>query len=130
VTDQFGNLVEKDSLGRVRYRYIDDEAAQQRENYKRGQVYNYMDGDEASGVVYDYSKTTLVSDKSRVIKGGSWADRAYWLSPGTRRYKEEDQADRTIGFRCAMIRTGAPTGNDAESGFQFKTREKRTQRRY
>lgn len=130
VKDQFGNLVEKDSLGRIRYQYVSDEAAQQRENYKSGLVYNYMDGDDASGVVYDYSKTTLVSDKSRVIKGGSWADRAYWLSPGTRRFKEEDQADRTIGFRCAMIRTGAPTGNEGNSGFEFKTKQKRTKRRY
>jgi sulfatase modifying factor 1 len=32
---------------------------------------------------YGYGLTTLVSDQSRVIKGGSWNDRAYWLSPGT-----------------------------------------------
>src|SRR5689334_23767685 len=38
-----------------------------------------------------YGQTTLISDKSRVIKGGSWNDRPYWLSPGTRRFLEEDQ---------------------------------------
>jgi len=51
--------------------------------------------------------TTLVSDKSRVYKGGSWADRAYWLSVGNRRFLDEDKATATIGFRCAMDRIGS-----------------------
>jgi formylglycine-generating enzyme len=51
--------------------------------------------------------TSLISDKSRVYKGGSWKDVAYWLSPGTRRYLDQDSATATIGFRCAMIRAGA-----------------------
>lgn len=51
--------------------------------------------------------TQLVSDKSRVYKGGSWKDVAYWLSPGTRRYLDQDSATSTIGFRCAMIRAGS-----------------------
>jgi gliding motility-associated lipoprotein GldJ len=50
---------------------------------------------------------SLISNKSRVYKGGSWKDVAYWLSPGTRRYLEEDSATSTIGFRCAMIRAGS-----------------------
>lgn len=50
---------------------------------------------------------SLVSDKVRVYKGGSWKDVAYWLSPGTRRFLEEDSATATIGFRCAMIRAGS-----------------------
>lgn len=50
--------------------------------------------------------TTLISDKTRVYKGGSWKDVAYWLSPGTRRYLEQDSSTATIGFRCAMIRAG------------------------
>jgi formylglycine-generating enzyme len=49
---------------------------------------------------------SLISDKVRVYKGGSWKDVAYWMSPGTRRYLEEDSATATIGFRCAMIRAG------------------------
>src|SRR5690606_25664342 len=28
-----------------------------------------------------YGKITLVSDRSKVYKGGSWNDRAYWLNP-------------------------------------------------
>ncbi len=42
----------------------------------------------------------------RVYKGGSWADVAYWLSPGTRRYWAQDSSSSTIGFRCAMIQAG------------------------
>ena len=60
---------------------------------------------------YGYGVTTLVSDKSRVYKGGSWNDRAYWLTPGSRRFLEEDQALSTLGFRCAMDRMGSPEGN-------------------
>ena len=49
---------------------------------------------------------SLVDNNARVYKGGSWADGAYWLSPGTRRYLDQDSAMATIGFRCAMIRAG------------------------
>jgi len=56
---------------------------------------------------YDYENfNSLISDRTRVYKGGSWKDVAYWLSPGTRRYLEQDSATATIGFRCAMIRAG------------------------
>ena len=51
--------------------------------------------------------TSLVSDKVRVYKGGSWKDVAYWMSPGTRRYLDQDSSTATIGFRCAMIRAGS-----------------------
>jgi len=34
-------------------------------------------------------------------------DRAYWLSPGTRRFLDETQAKEDLGFRCAMDRLGA-----------------------
>lgn len=128
VLDEDGKPVEKDSLGRIRYRYVEDDEVANRENYRRGSVHNYLDGDQESQAYYDYEISTLVSDKSRVIKGGSWADRAYWLSPGTRRFKQEDQADRTIGFRCAMIRVGSPTGNDKPGGHQFKTKASRKKR--
>ncbi|MEM1323295.1 MAG: SUMF1/EgtB/PvdO family nonheme iron enzyme [Bacteroidota bacterium] len=130
VLDENGQPVEKDSLGRIRYRYVEDDEVANRENYKRGQVYNYLDGDKESYVLYDYGKTTLISDKSRVIKGGSWADRAFFLSPGARRFKEEDKADRTIGFRCAMTRTGGPSGNDDSGGNAFKKKGKKAKRRY
>ena len=54
--------------------------------------------------------TTLVSDKSRVYKGGSWKDRAYWLAPSQRRFLDEFQSTDAIGFRCAMDRVGSPVG--------------------
>ena len=56
--------------------------------------------------------TTLISDKSRVYKGGSWKDRAYWLVASNRRYLDEDKSTDAIGFRCAMDRVGSPTGHN------------------
>jgi formylglycine-generating enzyme len=49
---------------------------------------------------------SLIDNKTRVYKGGSWKDVAYWMSPGTRRYLAQDSCTATIGFRCAMIRAG------------------------
>ncbi|MGI9545266.1 MAG: gliding motility lipoprotein GldJ [Cyclobacteriaceae bacterium] len=62
--------------------------------------------DPASNYDTEFNES-LISDHVRVYKGGSWKDVAYWLSPGTRRYLEEDSATATIGFRCAMIRAGS-----------------------
>jgi len=120
VLDEDGKPVEKDNLGRLKYAYEEDDEIGFRENYRSGNAYNYLDGDEESKVQYDFGKHTLISDNSRVYKGGSWADRAYWLSPGARRFKDENTSDRTIGFRCAMIRTGAPAGNNGKGGNEFK----------
>ncbi|MCU0357147.1 MAG: gliding motility lipoprotein GldJ [Cyclobacteriaceae bacterium] len=53
------------------------------------------------------SFTSLITDRARVYKGGSWKDVAYWMSPGTRRFLDQDSATATIGFRCAMIRAGS-----------------------
>ncbi|WP_363288713.1 gliding motility lipoprotein GldJ [Lutibacter sp.] len=59
---------------------------------------------------YDEEKrTTLISDKSRVYKGGSWKDREYWLDPSQRRYLPEYMATNYIGFRCATDRLGTMT---------------------
>ena len=86
---------------------------------------NYRDGDYMSTIqndwnnkedqdytkqMYDYGKTTLISDHSRVYKGGSWADGPYYLSPSTRRYLDENQSSSTIGFRCAMNKIGTTYG--------------------
>jgi gliding motility-associated lipoprotein GldJ len=54
-------------------------------------------------------RTTLVSDQSRVYKGGSWKDRAYWMDPAQRRYLPEYMATNFIGFRCATDRLGSMT---------------------
>jgi len=65
-----------------------------------GNGYNNIDNDPAAF-------TSLVTDRARVYKGGSWKDVAYWMSPGTRRFLDQDSATATIGFRCAMIKAGS-----------------------
>lgn len=54
-----------------------------------------------------YGATTLINDRSKVYKGGSWNDRAYWLNPATRRYMQQDESSAEVGFRCAMNMTGS-----------------------
>ena len=63
-----------------------------------------LDGEE----FYEFAdNNSLINNRLRVYKGGSWKDIAYWLSPGTRRSLAEDSATAMIGFRCAMIRAGS-----------------------
>ncbi len=125
-----GQPTQKDSLGHLKYRIVDTTETALRENYKRPEVFNYLDGDKESEVEYQYGKSTLISDKARVIKGGSWSDRAFWLSPGSRRFEEEDKSTRSLGFRCAMTRTGGPTGNSDTKGNDFKVKKKKNKRKY
>ena len=47
-----------------------------------------------------------ITKTSRVYKGGSWADRIFWLNPSTRRYLDQDKCSSKIGFRCAMSTLG------------------------
>ncbi|MGY3214963.1 hypothetical protein ACVW2L_004016 [Mucilaginibacter sp. HD30] len=58
-----------------------------------------------------YGITTLVNDRSKVYKGGSWNDLAYWLNPATRRFMDQADASAEVGFRCAMDLVGAPEIN-------------------
>jgi len=123
VTDADGILVEKDSLGRMKREPITVEESINRENYRKADNVNYADGDYQSniasdwltdpgvnttGEMYEYGVTSLITDKSRVVKGGSWKDGPYFLSPGTRRFLDENAASNWVGFRCAMIRVGDP----------------------
>ena len=120
-TDQTGAPVEKDSLGRMRRVPITEEdALSQRRQFTQSDYRNYGDGDHRSSLdflndefqdagterMYDPVQS-LINDNVRVYKGGSWNDRAYWLSPGTRRFLDENQSRADIGFRCAMSRVGA-----------------------
>jgi len=57
----------------------------------------------------DKKRTTLISDKSRVYKGGAWSDREYWLDPAQRRYLPEYMATNFIGFRCVTDKLGPMT---------------------
>ena len=126
VKDENGNLV-KDSLGRLKYRLQTQEELEGRKNYRKADNRNHNDGDIKSRIsddgtwnikkdkgtsqmYYNNGKkiTSLVTDSTRVYKGGSWKDRVYWLSPGTRRYLHQKSASDDIGFRCAMSHVGAP----------------------
>jgi len=122
--DVDGGVAEKDSLGRIQHVEITAEEAATRKNYRKADNINYRDGDYESTIqadwlgnydeenateqMYEYGVTSLISDESRVIKGGSWNDGIFYLSPGSRRYLNEDESSATIGFRCAMIRVGSP----------------------
>ena len=104
--------------GQLPTREVTEEENINRRNYQQSSYRDYLDGDvessiyydsevpEGTAAMYDYGTTTMIGNTVRVYKGGSWKDRAYWLSPGTRRYLEEDQATDFIGFRCAMDRVG------------------------
>ena len=93
---------------------IDSLTASQRANVSRT-MYNspnqkiLSDGQGGIIKVYDRSndRTTLIDDEARVIKGGSWRDRAYWIDPAQRRYLPQYSATDYIGFRCAMSRVGS-----------------------
>lgn len=127
--DEEGAVMEKDSLGHLQYRNVTEEENLTRRNYRKSDNINFLDGDYESGIsdaywiespsesnkaesayMYDYSKTTMINDRARVYKGGSWKDRAYWMNPGTRRFLDEEQSTAWIGFRCAMDRVGSPVG--------------------
>jgi len=108
--DEEGAIMEKDSLGRVPMRDVTPEENVDRRNYTTADNMAYLDGDDPEFIKYDYSITSLINDRARVYKGGSWKDRAYWMSPGTRRFLDENQSTNDIGFRCEMARVGSPTG--------------------
>jgi hypothetical protein len=110
-----------DQPGDIRWRETTVEENIDRRNYRESDNINFLDGDIESSIyyedpsyegnaMYDWGKTTLVNDRSRVYKGASWADRIYYANPGTRRYLDERQSTPTIGFRCAMTRVGSPKG--------------------
>lgn len=120
---------ERDSLGRLKKADISDEEVKSRRNYQHNYALNHLDGDSASGATYEYGVTTLISDKSKVFKGGSWNDRAYWLSPGARRFLEEDQSSSTIGFRCAQTYMGAPEGPGFKEGNIFGKRRQNSRKK-
>ena len=110
--DEEGQIVEKDTLGHITWREVSDtlDNLQDRRNYRASDNKSYVDGDVESEITYNYGVATMVNDKARIYKGGSWKDRAYWLSPGTRRFLDEKQSTDDIGFRCAMVRVGSPVG--------------------
>ena len=96
-----------------------------RTNYTKSDNRSYRDGDSESSRFFNmgqennesmYSspnsngeseiRLSLISDDSRVYKGGSWLDRSYYLDPAQRRYFPEYMTTNYIGFRCAMSYLG------------------------
>ena len=114
--DALGNRSYKiDSLGRIEY-----------EVAKGDDVRNFKDGDATSQIDFTLNDSTgmanlktnvvidptdvlrpSITDMTRVYKGGSWKDRAYWLNPSTRRYLDQNKSANDIGFRCAMSMIGS-----------------------
>jgi sulfatase modifying factor 1 len=74
------------------------------------------DGDDSTTAIYQTGVNTLISNKSRVYKGGSWKDGLYWLNPGTRRFLDQDKSNNTIGFRCAISAFGMDNSTKPETG--------------
>ncbi len=125
-----------DTTGRLKYRNMTDEESADRVNYQTADNINYKDGDIKSTIdkarwldkaeegvedigsermyhnqgTEDNPMSSLVNDRVRVYKGGGWRDRIYWMVPGTRRFLQQDRCADDIGFRCAMIRVGSPSG--------------------
>ena len=83
--------------------------------YQRDDEEMYTDAfDEARKK--EEKRLTLVSNTTRVIKGASWKDRAYWLDPAQRRYMPEFLAADYIGFRCAMSYLGSTSSDRKPKG--------------
>lgn len=77
-------------------------------------------GKDSTGLFRKYDRstkrTTLINDNTRVFKGGSWRDRAYWIDPSSRRYYPQDMATDDIGFRCAMNKFGPKSSKKTTRG--------------
>jgi gliding motility-associated lipoprotein GldJ len=91
----------RDAKGRI-IKAVESDSTVKLRNYDNADAINALDGDDADNASYESGSTTLISNKSRVYKGGSWKDRPYWLNPGTRRYLDQNKSSNNIGFRCAM----------------------------
>lgn len=135
-TDENHEYILDDTTGRLKYRDMTVEESKDRFNYQKANNINYLDGDLRSSLeglqnaileegqndrgserMYrnmitpeNQEITSLVNDRVRVYKGGGWRDRVYWMVPGTRRFLQQDMSSDDLGFRCAMIRVGSPSG--------------------
>lgn len=109
--DADGYLSEKDSMGRMIYIDVTEEDNAKRRNYKRADNIGFKDELQYTDIEqkYEYGASTLIDNAARVYKGGSWADKAYWMSPGNRRFLDQEQSTATIGFRCVVDRVGDMT---------------------
>lgn len=126
-----GTLRPKALPGQVAVAEVSESDTFLRRNFNSSNSIDYNDGDNLARVnssntmynapqnvvgfdgqgnpIYEYdseTRTSLINNYSRVYKGGSWKDRAYWLDPATRRYLDQFTATDFIGFRNAMTKIG------------------------
>jgi len=123
-----GKIWPKQLPNTVKYGTISKADAATGRNYMVADNIDIGDGDQSSSRFYDEDdatfsskprmynapnlvsdskrRTTLISNATRVYKGGSWSDREYWLDPAQRRYLPEYFATNYIGFRCVSDKLG------------------------
>ena len=99
-------LLESNGLAADNLAYADGDKLYQRDKGNPDGEEMYTDAFDESRALEE-KRLTLVSNTTRVIKGASWKDRAYWLDPAQRRYMPEFLAADYIGFRCAMSYLGS-----------------------
>lgn len=125
-----------DELGRVKYFIPVEKTDSTMAEYIKYDVRNYLDGDARSSktadnwkqpidpdlatkLLYDPDPTSAdallalkLTNTTRLYKGGSWKDRAYWINPSTRRFMEQKSTRSDVGFRCAMSKVGPEATQD------------------
>ena len=105
-------------------RFSDEDEENQRKMYDSPR--HKVERDSSGNLVREYDtsnyRTSLINDETRVYKGGSWRDRAYWLDPAQRRYLPQYMATDDIGFRCAMSRVGSKSKSKNKTVRHKKTR--------
>ena len=90
-------------------------------DYRDGQGRSELESEYSGWGQYDYGRTTLINNYTRIYKGGSWQDNAYWLSPGSKRFLNEDLAKSDIGFRCVIDHLGYVSGGQYDIDDKDKT---------
>ena len=128
--DASNNPVFNDSTGRVIQVEEDAQELSSRRNYQVANAIDYIDGDSLSRAqgqsdssMY-MAQNTFVNNEARVYKGGSWKDMAWYMSPGTRRFLNQDESLNTLGFRLAMPCIGALCGGlETNTGNDFASKK-------
>ncbi len=122
-------IEEKDSLGRITYVPLDTTDLDPKKypgvryQDERGRGAGDVHREEERSYSYQYNdEVQKYTNTTRVIKGGSWQDRAYYLMPSTRRPLEQTMGSSTVGFRCVMDRVGAPSQMTEKKSWNFGSR--------
>tara|TARA_B100000700_G_scaffold324650_1_gene431368 strand:+ start:28 stop:1050 length:1023 start_codon:yes stop_codon:yes gene_type:complete len=128
--------------GRDAYSFLSSKSSNPRSSpkrqYNRANNIDYRDGegraelspDYSGWGIYDYGRTTMINNYTRIYKGGSWQDDAYWLSPGSKRFLNEDLAKSDVGFRCVIDHLGYVSGGEYDEGKSKKDKHNRTLWKY